>query len=76
MHMNHIKLIDLFMLKLCNLNGWKIVMQLNDIKCKFRPNHFFECADSDLPCTSWSQVSLNGVFLFMLIFRSPTAQFI
>ncbi len=42
-HMNHIKLIDLFMLKLCNLNGWKIVMQLNYIKCKFRPNHFFEC---------------------------------
>ncbi len=43
MHMNHIKLIDLFMLKLCNLNGWKIVMQLNYIKCKFRPSHFFEC---------------------------------
>ncbi len=43
MHMNHIKFIDLFMLKLCNLYGWKIVMQLNYIKCKFRPNHFFEC---------------------------------
>ncbi len=42
MDMNHIKYIDLFMLKLCNLNGWKIVMQLNYIKCKFRPNHFFE----------------------------------
>ncbi len=42
MDMNHIKYIDLFMLKLCNLNGWKFVMQLNYIKCKFRPNHFFE----------------------------------
>ncbi len=43
MHVNHIKFIDLFMLKLCNLNGWKIIMQLNYIKCTFRPNHFFEC---------------------------------
>jgi len=30
------------LLKLCNLNGWKIVMQLNYIKCQFRPNNFFE----------------------------------
>ncbi len=48
MHMNHIKLIDLFMLKLCYLNGWKIIMQLNYIKCKFRPNHVFECASPQI----------------------------
>ncbi len=39
MDMNHIKFIDLFMLKLCNLNGWKIVMQLNVHLDKY----FFEC---------------------------------
>ncbi len=43
MHMNNIKFIDLFMLKLCNLNEWKIVMQLNYIKCQFRPNFFCVC---------------------------------
>ncbi len=31
------------MLKLYNINGWKIVMQFNYIKCKFRLNNFFEC---------------------------------
>ncbi len=40
MDMNQTKFIDLFMLKLCNLNGWKIVMQLNYIKCQFRQNIF------------------------------------
>ncbi len=41
MDKNHIKFIGLFLLKLCNLNGWKIVKQLNYIKCKFRLKHLF-----------------------------------
>ncbi len=40
MDMNHIEFMDLFILNLSNLNGWKIVMQLNYIKCTFRPNTF------------------------------------
>ncbi len=47
--MNHIKCIILFMLKLCNLNRWKCVRQLNNIKCKFRPNHFFFCVEDVVP---------------------------
>ncbi len=47
--MNHIKCIILFMLKLCNLNRWKCVRQLNNIKCKFRPNHFFFSVEDVVP---------------------------
>ncbi len=40
MHKNHIKFIDMFMLKLCHLTGWKNFMQLNYIQFQFRPKHF------------------------------------
>ncbi len=39
--MNHIKLISLFMLKLCNPNGLKNYLQSKYRNLKFRPKYFF-----------------------------------
>ncbi len=60
MDMNQTKFIDLFMLKLCNLNGWKIVMQLNYIKCKFRQN--IECTE---PKASYRTVQYEFVLIYI-----------
>ena len=47
--MNHIQIIDWFMLKLCNPNGWKFYMQFKYINLMFRHNFFLSVLSRSKP---------------------------
>jgi len=58
--MNHIQIINCFMLKLCNPNGWKFDMQFKYINLMFRHQiyfNLFECM-SLFPTSSNTHLNL------------------